>query len=639
MNPNQPCGLEEVIINAELWHRPARSPDPEALNIALIELARTLAHSPDKILQRLVETALRLCRADTAGISLLDEKDGKEVFRWEALAGVFSDRLNNTMPRNASPCGTTIDRNATQLMYMAERVFPALKSQPPIVEALLIPFHVEGRPVGTVWVVAHDEHRKFDREDEQIVKTLAEFASASWQLWKARADTEAAAQKERQRISALDASNKALKAHIAKRVMVEQQLQQLNRELQKLIAEKTTELTRANADLVRSIEKGKDSDRQLQKSQGIDDLTAGIAHDLNNILNVIQGYAALIMSHPEESASVIEDAEVITTTVGEAVELARHLLPGGGQRPEVKCEPIDVNDELNRLSKTLRRTFPPAIEVSLDLDSRVPKLAIQPGRINQAILNLCINARDAIVNRGTITMQTCVIGGDLLRRRFPEAVEDRYACISVSDTGVGMEPNIKNRIFDAGFTTKEQSGGTGLGLSMVNSIVADHHGFVEATSEPGRGAIFTIYLPISEAAGKAVSSSIPENTASRLSPPTILFAEDETRLTEVMQRSLERAGLKVLTAKDGDEAIQLHDRHKDEIAIAILDSGLAKINGWEAFQQMKKSNPSLKAILASGYISAEAEARLGKGELAGVLQKPYRGDEVLAMIKRTIDVP
>ena len=186
MNPS-PLGLEDVVINSELLSRPCKAPNYEAENQALMALAQTLSDAPDKILQRLAETALQLCRADTAGISLMEQQDGAEVFRWEALAGVFSDRLNATMPRNASPCGTTIDRNATQLMYMAERVFPALKSKPPVVEALLIPFQVAGKPIGTVWVVAHDERRKFDQEDERIIKTLAQFASACWQLWRSHA--------------------------------------------------------------------------------------------------------------------------------------------------------------------------------------------------------------------------------------------------------------------------------------------------------------------------------------------------------------------------------------------------------------------------------------------------------------------
>ena len=152
-----PFRLEDVVMNSELLHRSSRPPDYEGENNALKALAQTMVTSPQTILQKLVDTALRLCNAHTAGISLLEQHDGREVFRWEALAGVYADRLNNTMPRNASPCGIAIDRNATQLMYMAERVFPALKAEPPVVEALLIPFRVDNKPVGTVWIVAHDE--------------------------------------------------------------------------------------------------------------------------------------------------------------------------------------------------------------------------------------------------------------------------------------------------------------------------------------------------------------------------------------------------------------------------------------------------------------------------------------------------
>ena len=499
----------------------------------------------------------------------------------------------------------------------------------------LIPFHVEHKPIGTVWVVAHDEARKFDQEDERIIKTLAEFASASWQLWKARADAEAAAQKERQRIVELAAANEGLEAHIANRIEVEQQLHQLNRELQARISEKTADLTRANAHLLESIEKGKDFDRQLQQSENIGTLTAGIAHDLNNILNIIQGYAALIMSHPAESASVIEDAEVITATVADGIELARHLLTAG-IKPEMKFELANINDVLRRLTNVLSRTFSPAIEIFLDLDSQIPSIMIHAGQINQAMLNLCINARDALVDSGTIVIHTRTILGDVLRRRFPEAGEDRYVCISVSDTGVGMDTHIKSHIFESGFTTKELGEGTGLGLSMVKGIVTNHHGLIEVTSEPGRGSIFTIHLPIPKATDVAVSPALAENTEARSLGKTILYAEDETRLSELIQRSLEREGFRVLTAKNGVEAVELHSRHKDEIAVAILDLGLEKLNGWEAFQQMKKDNPNLKAILASGYISAEAESRVTNGELSGVLQKPYLGAEVIAMIRRAL---
>jgi signal transduction histidine kinase/CheY-like chemotaxis protein len=164
-----------------LQSRPPRLPNHEAEREAWAALAREMAESPRNMLQKLAETAVELCQADSAGISLLEGG----VFRWEALAGVFAAFRSGTMPRDASPCGICIDRNAPQLMYLPDRCFPALLTEPRFVETLLIPFHFQGKPIGTVWAVSHNYERKFDREDERALRTLAQFASAGWQLWKA----------------------------------------------------------------------------------------------------------------------------------------------------------------------------------------------------------------------------------------------------------------------------------------------------------------------------------------------------------------------------------------------------------------------------------------------------------------------
>ena len=361
MSTEPSVGVDDVVINSELLRRTSRAPDYEAENMALIGLARTLADSPEQILQRLVETALSLCRAHTAGISLIDEKNGQEVFRWEAVAGVFRDRIDATMPRNASPCGTTIDRNATQLMYMAERVFPALTAQPPVVEALLIPFHVASVPIGTVWVVAHDESRKFDLEDERIVKTLAEFASASWQCWKARTDAEAMARKEAQQLIEVSAERQRLEEYIVNREKVEQQLQVLNSNLKARVSQKTAELATANAVLLESVKEEKAPDHQF-RLDNISQMSAGIAHDLNNILNIIQSYAMLIMRHPAQSTSVIENAEVIAATVTEGAKLAQQLVTAG-LKPTIELELCNVNDLLGDLTSLLSKTFPVTVEI------------------------------------------------------------------------------------------------------------------------------------------------------------------------------------------------------------------------------------------------------------------------------------
>ncbi|HSK30121.1 MAG TPA: GAF domain-containing protein, partial [Candidatus Limnocylindria bacterium] len=396
-----PSKLEDVVINSDLIKRPAKAPNYEIENQALTALAQAFANAPDTILQKLAETALELCGADTAGISLLDEKDGAEVFRWVALAGVFRDRRNSTMPRNASPCGTTIDRNAAQLMHMAERVFPALTSIPPVVEALLVPFHVDNQPVGTVWVFAHDERKKFDQEDERVVKTLARFASAAWQLWRARAAAESTATIEQQRAPDLSHANGALLARPEHKRKAEKQLQQLNSELQARITDHTTELTLRHPDMTETI--------------------AGIAHDFNNILHVIQGYAELIMRHPSEQSYVVANAEVILATVDAGAAVARQLL-----NTETNFSRVDINELLHRASLLFAPMFPATIVIATGLDARVPMLLIDDGLINQAILNLCLNARDAMPDGGQILLQTRTTPGAAVREQFPDANAEQY---------------------------------------------------------------------------------------------------------------------------------------------------------------------------------------------------------------------
>lgn len=214
-----PASFAAVDIRALLESRPSRVPDYESEDLVLAALAVELAENPRGMLQKLVEMALRLCQADTAGISLLENHTGVELFRWEALAGVFALARNQTMPREASPCGVCIDENATQLMYLADRCFPALRNDPRFVEALLVPFRYHGRPVGTVWVVTHRFDRKFDREDERLIRTLAAFASAGWQSWRAQVELE---RRVAERTAELSKTNLALQEEIDQRKRAEE---------------------------------------------------------------------------------------------------------------------------------------------------------------------------------------------------------------------------------------------------------------------------------------------------------------------------------------------------------------------------------------------------------------------------------
>jgi len=420
---------------------------------------------------------------------------------------------------------------------------------------------------------------------------------------------------------------------------VKEQLKEpLNRELTARIAQSTAALTVTNAPLV-SDKHFRNQVRNSEMRTDIVTLTASIAHDFNNILNVIQAYAALIVNNPTESDDVIKNAEVISATVQEGVALARQLV-ALGRKTDTKLDSANINDLLQQAIKLFAPIFPPTIVIAADLDAQLPMMMIDAHLVNQAILNLCMNARDAMLNGGKIFLKTRKTSGAALRQRFPEAGAEQYVYISVADTGIGMEADVRSQVFESYFTTKKAGEGTGLGLSIVHHIVTQYRGFIEVTSEPGCGATFHIYLPIPgvQAAADPKISSLAQNTIEdRLRPhETVLYAEDDARLSGLMRRLLEGEGFKVLTARDGVEAVDVHQRHKDLITVAILDCGLGELNGWDAFQLMRKINPKLKGILASGYVSGEVQSRLARGELNGVLQKPYRGEEVLALIKQVI---
>jgi signal transduction histidine kinase len=443
---DQPLTLGDIVTNSELARRSSRAPEYQAENQALEILAQTLAHSPERVLQKLVEVAQQLCRADSAGISLLEEHGGEQVFRWEALAGVLRDHVNGTMPRNASPCGITIDRDATQLMYLPERFFPALKIEPPIVEALLVPFHVDNQPVGTVWVVTHTDHRKFDKEDERIIKTLANFAAAGWQLWKARGTAEAATISTRH-------------------------------------------------DLVDSIERENQLQEQLQHSRSIGMPAVAIAHDFNNLLHIIQSYATIMEINLEDPKALAQDLDMIKQAVKEGTALTQQLLTGA-RKNKAQFDLISINGLIMTLPKWLDSTVPKTVTIDLALDPTDPHIEADASQLNQILLNLCVNARDAMGDTGTLQLSTRVVAGSQLRDQYSRAEDRDYVCIAVKDTGQGMDENVREHIFEPFFTTKQEGKGTGLGLSIVYGTVMSHHGFIDVETQPGHGSTFHIYLPV-----------------------------------------------------------------------------------------------------------------------------------------------
>jgi two-component system, cell cycle sensor histidine kinase and response regulator CckA len=369
--------------------------------------------------------------------------------------------------------------------------------------------------------------------------------------------------------------------------------------------------------------------------EGIGTLAGGIAHDMNNLLNVISGYASSILQGLDSPAKIAENIEVIKETVERGAALVQQLL-ATARKTELKFEQVQVNGVLEKLQSLLKETFPKTIDVGLVLDATLPPVSADSNLLQQAVLNLCLNARDAMPNGGTLRITTQKMRGTELRQIFQDASEDQYACIAVNDTGFGMDATIKSRIFEPFFTTKQQGEGTGLGLSVVYGIVSDHKGFIDVESEPSRGTSFRISLPIPQAGAHGIEvkdqAAEKDRSGSLGRGEMILFAEDEVRQLRLMQNFLQGKGYRILPAKDGAEAVELFSQKKDEIALVILDLGLPKLNGWEVFRKMKEIDPCLPAIFATGFMAPQIESQLLAGDATAVIMKPYQLDEILEKI-------
>jgi signal transduction histidine kinase len=436
--------LAEIDITAQLAQRPACPPDYAAENRALVHLAHEMVTHPAHILQTLVDTALVLCRADTAGLSLLEsdneESDNeKAVFRWEAVAGVFADRLNHTMPRDASPCGTTIDRNAPQLMYMPERFFPTLTAVPPVVEALLIPFQVAETPIGTLWVVAHDERRKFDREDVRLVQTLGQFAAAAWQVWQAQITL---ARRVEKRTAAWHRAR-------AERRRLQQEVQQAApfAKLGRLAANVSHELRNPLGAVVLDVDLLEEELREQAPASVmlVEDTLTDIRTHLARLEDLVQDYLSLAR---------VGSSELAPQHLGTLVQdWATEWAPLAAARGvTLACEGLEV----------------------------VGQVAVYPTTLRRALLNLVQNALDAMPQGGQLTLRG---------HRSGATVQ-----LDVCDTGSGISPEHCARIFEPLYTTKPE--GTGLGLCIVQEVMAAHGGQMTVQSIVGHGSTFTITLPL-----------------------------------------------------------------------------------------------------------------------------------------------
>ena len=299
-------------------------------------------------------------------------------------------------------------------------------------------------------------------------------------------------------------------------------------------------------------------------------------------------------------------------------------------------EPVIVPELVRELISMLERTFPKVISFRSEFEKDLPVINADHTQIHQALLNLCVNARDAMPRGGEILIRLSTLSPEGVASRFTEAENYRYVCLQVSDTGTGMDEATKKRVFDPFFTTKETGKGTGLGLSVVYGIVQSHKGFIDVESAAGVGSTFRLYLPARIGTSLQRQSDATDGEI-RGGTETILLVEDEEPLRALMRTRLEAKGYTVLEAKDGPQAIECLGRHQKEIALVFSDLGLPGMAGVDVFRKLKEMSPLTPVIFAGGFVVPETKDDLMKEGVDVFFQKPYQPSEVLSAIRSVLD--
>ncbi len=410
-----------------------------------------------------------------------------------------------------------------------------------------------------------------------------------------------------------------------------------NEQLERRVQKRTSDLEQANAALRKNIDEQKRLEEQLrqaQKMESIGTLAGGIAHDFNNTLNIIRAYATLINMQSAANPQIVENTKIINEEVERGAAVVRQLLTIA-RKTETRLARTDANQIVLMVSELIKQTFPKTIDVKLNLDRALRPVLADANQINQALLNICVNARDAMPDGGEITLATEMIDEDALKRGHSEASPKPHVCITVADSGTGMIESVRSRVFEPFFTTKGFGEGTGLGLAMVYGIMKNHHGVVDLDSEPGHGTTFRLYLPVFQGDARALSDERTERKPAGGSPAkqsTIFVVEDEVPMVQLLKDGLLREGYRVLVSMDGAEAIDLYQRRGHEIDLVLMDLGLPKVNGSEVIRVMKKQNPGVNVIVTTGYIEPELKSELFEAGVRDYIQKPYFMTHVLQRI-------
>ena len=441
--------------------------------------------------------------------------------------------------------------------------------------------------------------------------------------------------------SQLASVNRKLAREIEERRAAEGSVRRINEELESRVASRTASLERALEELRREMTRRQELETQLiqsQKMEAVGQLAGGVAHDFNNLLTVILGNDEMLLEYAKGDARAQDYGEEIRRAANRASALTQQLLAFSRRQPALP-RVVDLNDVVSNLDKMLRRLIGEDIELQIHLGEGLPPVKVDPTQIDQIVMNMAVNSRDAMPRGGRLTIETANL--ELSENRaegYLNLRSGRYAQINVRDTGVGMDATIQSRIFEPFFTTKEQGKGTGLGLSIVYGIVRQNGGEILVYSEPGRGTEFKIYLPAVSVPNVAVAAPAREPAPGPVHE-LVLLVEDEEQVRNLTRTMLTRRGYRVLDASSPEAALEIVRTCPETIDVVVTDIVMPQMNGLELAAALKAIRPELRFLFMSGYSDTGVIDQVLREPTIMFLQKPFTSDLLTAKIREVVERP
>jgi len=550
--------------------------------LVIYELAQTIALTldPQTIISKLVDAVLNQTGADEVSV-LLPVPDGDELYV-AAVRGENRERLlGQRVPLDETISGW-ITRERRPLMLQGEvndKRFRPVWPHPEITSSISIPMQVANKVVGTLNINALNRPRPFTLAQQKVLMILASTAAAALES-----------------------------ASLHTQVMRAEQNYRLEEQL-----------------------------RHSQKMEAIGQLAGGVAHDFNNLLTAINGYSSLALQRANPDSRTKTYLEEIKKAGDRAANLTRQLL-AFGRKQMLKPVALNLNEVVFDMNKMLRRLIGEDIKFDAKLDPQLKKIKADPGQIEQVLVNLVVNSRDAMPQGGALTIETANFEVDQqYTGKLLALPPGGYVMLAVSDTGCGMSIETKARIFEPFFTTKDKGRGTGLGLSTVYGIVKQSGGNIWVYSEPNRGTTVKVYLPHFDCDKEQAERPGVEKAAPRGSE-TILLVEDEDVVRGLARQILQQAGYKVLDAGSGDEALRLCREHSDSIHLLLTDVVMPETSGKEIAQSLTSLRPATRVLFMSGYTD---DAIVHHGILDSnveFIQKPFTPVALARKVREVLDL-